>query len=74
MAQGLKQKIIYKIRDDDNRQYDLDRAEVYFAELKKGTKKKDNKLKLFRKFTKDGLEMVVLEKKDFDKAKELKYG
>ena len=69
MAKGLYEKIIFRIREE-NKDYDLMKANEYFALIQKETKKRDKKAKFFKRELKDRVEFLILEKADeIEKAK-----
>ena len=61
MAKGLYEKIIFRIREE-NKDYDLMKANEYFTQIQKETKKKDKKAKFFKRELKDRVEFLILEK------------
>lgn len=61
MAKGLYEKIIFRIREE-NKDYDLMKANEYFAQIQKETKKRDKKAKFFKRELKDRVEFLILEK------------
>ena len=69
MAKGLYEKIIFRIREE-NKDYDLMKANEYFTQIQKETKKKDKKAKFFKRELKDRVEFLILEKAtEIEKAK-----
>jgi len=69
MAKGLYEKIIFRIREE-NKDYDLMKANEYFTQIQKETKKRDKKAKFFKRELKDRVEFLILEKADeIEKAK-----
>ena len=61
MAKGLYEKIIFRIREGDE-DYDSMKANEYFAQIQKETKKRDKKAKFFKRELKDRVEFLILEK------------